>query len=206
MTAIRASMNPSSFRDNIQGFMASNKPPKLTHDELDRLDFHPDGISVVKEALQLRPIAHADYRELSRAATHLALQRMQVLPMITDLAVARTEYLEGKKMQVQRVRKFYDDQLLSVTKGYEAFIMCRNIHLWFWSDTDKEAFYSLGASTGLPVSIIHVFVADVLSEVEALGELVPDLKAEYAMGLHHIGSVLSAMKNAALGVKTIHFT
>ena len=192
----KMSIQPSAFHGELSDLERmvidrDNKPPKLSAADMHLLDFHTMGIAAVREALKMKPFAYLDYRELSRYASKLALDRMDSCPVIVDLKEARKDYHSRKAHLEQRVRQFYDDMLEGTTYGYKPFVPARNLHIWLWDNTVSEAVHASIGSSGIAQRSFFVFVADVLSELDSLGTVADDLKAEYLQGLRYFKHLLS---------------
>lgn len=186
------SLRPSSFGQSIEGLLLSKEtPPRLPNSEMSTLDLHNDGISSVKEALTIRPIPRLNYRELSRYASRVALGRMQSNQTIAELRVTRKKYLDNKIERPERIRKYYDDILSGLSFGYRPFVIAPDVHVWFWDDSDCQAFYSLVSEAGLPKKILYCFVADALCELSGLGAIASDLSEDYKQGIRYINWLLS---------------
>lgn len=185
-------INPSSFASDILSLIERGRPPKLSSSELDTLNVHTAGILAVKEALRAKPVPRIEYRELSRYATRAAIDRMETYPAVVSLRNDREAYIKQQLQLPQSLRKMWSDAL-RVTALYSPFVSCRNVHLWYWDEEDKQVDMRIREDAGLSLSVLYVFVAGALSELPDLDEVAEDLKREYDRGIKYLDFIANSL-------------
>lgn len=199
------SLNPRDSTHSIKSLIRSTeKPIYLPAPEMHLLDFHSDGISSVREALDDEPISGTKKRELSRYTSRVTTTRMLDSDVFREARKARRDYLTNKKHHPERVRKYYDDILAATARGYKPFVASAGeIHVWFWDDEDKNKALTLLRDCGIAHNFFFCMMADPLSEIEELGRIADDLREEYLQGMRYLNYLLSVYKHCAKATKVV---
>lgn len=191
------SLNPKNFKETVEDMAFHARPPKYTSDEMDGLDFHNRrGLAVVKEVLEMRPVPSLSYRDLSRIALHIALDRISKNQTILALREKWPLYCEAKKNHPLWVRKQCDEIIEAAANGYQPFQKESYVHMWFWDAEERDALTGLISESHLPQSMLYAFAADPLSEIEGIGKVAEDLKLEYGIAVRSAGFILAAVEKA----------
>ncbi len=171
-------------------------PPQYPPPEMHMLDFHNDGISVVREALAYKPVKGIAYRELSRMAAHEAVCLMCACKEITELC-ERQAYLRQLLIDhEQYIRNHYTRIVETSAQSYCPSRVEENVHVWLWSHEDASKLNSLISDAVIPRRIFFVFVAESLSNLCNMGKIATDLRFEYNYGMVSLRFYLTAVNFA----------
>lgn len=195
----KASLGTKDFGETVESVLAAGGPPERSRDELEKLDqYMRHGIARNRETMYTYHGNHlVAYQDLSRAAVKAALNRAEGSNVIREI-IEVNERLTAKGPSVpgrlrDRIRKPYEDLLKCCCP-----ILEHGYHLWYYDEDNRKRWGGLRVKMGadVPVFVVDVFMALVLSGLPDIGELANDLKEEYDFGMYLLDAILATMVSA----------